>query len=490
MIGGGIGKDNRKVTIMISFKCAPRAIIAACIGLAAGLSAPPEARSQLAPGTIADQQSLFIDGQTFKIVPGQAKPDAAASINNLGGRDVGPGVILYRSGERLYILGAPLTLDRGQPGAPGGLVLDPDREQVGRIRIEYAAPKNPEHLKLYERLRENHVLEMMQEILSPIRLPNPGLLIKTMGCDGTINSWYNNDDPGDAGPTIHMCYELLENIIKITTENNIRPNVSRHDAVVGQFLFWTLHETGHAAFDIFQVPLFGREEDAADQFAAYIMLHFGKDQARRWIEGAAYTSDEFMADVPWGKNYASVHGLPQQRFYNLICLAYGADPVIFADVTTNMTNMMAQKGMLPTTAQPKAQQGALPTPQKGALPTAQEGALPTAQEGALPKAQQGALPTAPEGVLPKAQEGVLPKAQQAVLPKRRADNCEYEFHTFDYAFKTYIRPHIDVEMAHKVLDTAWFPEPCAAEFGPVRPKPLQPRPLHPPPLQNLQIEGL
>jgi hypothetical protein len=140
------------------------------------------------------------------------------------------------------------------------------------------------------------------------------------------------------------------------------------------------------------------------------MLHFGKDQARRWIEGAAYTSDEFMADVPWGKNYASVHGLPQQRFYNLICLAYGADPVTFADVTTNMTNMMAQKGVLPTTA------------------------------------------------------------QQEVLPKRRADNCEYEFHTFDYAFKTYIRPHIDVALAHKVLDTAWFPEPMRRR---VRPSPTQ-----------------
>jgi hypothetical protein len=50
-------------------------------------------------------------------------------------------------------------------------------------------------------------------------------------------------------------------------------------------------------------------------------------------------------------------------------------------------------------------------------------------------------------------------AQQGVLPKRRAENCEYEFQTFDYAFKTDIRPHIDLEMAHKVFDTAWFPEP-------------------------------
>ncbi len=187
----------------------------------------------------------------------------------------------------------------------------------------------------------------------------------------------------------------------------VRPNVPRHDAIVGQFLFWTLHETGHAVFDAFQVPLFGREEDAADQFAAFLMLAIGGEQSRHWIEGAAYTSDEFMADVPWGKNYASTHGLPQQRFYNLLCLAYGADPKTFADVTENMATMMEQKG-------------------------------------------------------------VMPKAQQGVLPKQRAENCAYEFESFRHAWETQIRPHVDLEVRKKVMDTAWFPEPMKSR---VRPSP-------------------
>jgi hypothetical protein len=32
------------------------------------------------------------------------------------------------------------------------------------------------------------------------------------------------------------------------------------------------------------------------------------------------------------KDFSDVHGSPQQRLFNLICLAYGADPVLFADV--------------------------------------------------------------------------------------------------------------------------------------------------------------
>jgi hypothetical protein len=370
---------------MTSFKCASRTIIVTWIGLAAALSAPLEARSQPGPGPIADQESVFIDTETFNIVRGQPKPDAPAK---------GPGLIIRRSGDRLYLQG---VLERGRPGSPGA---DPEREQLGRIRIQYEPPKNPQHLKLFMRLTQNKALETVQEILAPLRLPNPGLLIKTMGCDGLINSWYSRHDTGDQGPTIHMCYELLQNIINITTTEDVRPNVSMHDAIVGQFLFWTLHETGHALFDIYQLPLFGREEDSADLFAAYIMLHFGKDQARRWVEGAAYTSDEFMADVPWGKDYSSVHGLPLQRFYNLICLAYGADPVTFADVTGDMANMMTMHG---------------------------------------------------------------------VLPKRRADDCSYEFQSLDRAFKSQLRPHIDLEMAQRVFDTAWFPESLD------RPDPPSPR---------------
>jgi hypothetical protein len=121
-------------------------LLAAVIGLA--LAPLQAAWAQVAPGTIADGESIFIDGQTFKIAPGQAKPNAAATIRDLGGRDLGPGVIIYRLGDRLYSLGTPLALERGRPGTPGSLVVDADREQLGRIRIEYDAPKNLEHQKL------------------------------------------------------------------------------------------------------------------------------------------------------------------------------------------------------------------------------------------------------------------------------------------------------------------------------------------------------
>jgi hypothetical protein len=47
-------------------------------------------------------------------------------------------------------------------------------------------------------------------------------------------------------------------------------------------------------FHLLEIPIFGREEDAADQFAAYILLQFGKERAPRLIKGAAYGVRELM----------------------------------------------------------------------------------------------------------------------------------------------------------------------------------------------------
>jgi hypothetical protein len=90
---------------------------------------------------------------------------------------------------------------------------------------------------------------------------------------------------------------------------------------------------GHAVFDYLSVPILGREEDAADQFAAYIMLQFAKDDARRLMIGTAYAYQVDASKPVTKKNpFADEHGLPAQRFYNVLCIAYGADSKLFADL--------------------------------------------------------------------------------------------------------------------------------------------------------------
>jgi hypothetical protein len=205
--------------------------------------------------------------------------------------------------------------------------------QTNRIKIEYVSPKNPAFQSIYDQIKERHALEKLQEIFSPVRLP-VDLTIKTTEC-GMSNAWYQR-------PTLTICYEYLADILKNLPNEDAPSGITPTDAILGQFYYVVFHEMGHAMFDALNVPLFGRPEDAADQFAAYMMLRLGKQDARRVIGGAAYS---YKGDMQGTKitapitAFADVHGAPAQRFYNLLCIAYGADPQTFGD--------LIDKGYLP-----------------------------------------------------------------------------------------------------------------------------------------------
>jgi hypothetical protein len=209
-----------------------------------------------------------------------------------------------------------------------------DEPRARRISIEYVAPTNPAHAAIYERLKERRALEMLQEIFDPVKLPLD-VSIKAQGCNGVSNAWYSR-------PQLTICYEYIDDIRKTippeTTEDGITPD----DAMMAQFFYVTAHEMGHAVFDLLDVPIFGHTEDAADNFAAYMMLLLGKDKAWRLIGGAAYTYKDYMEHktitVPV-TDFADIHGAPMQRFYNLLCLGYGAAPDQFAGYV--------EKGYLP-----------------------------------------------------------------------------------------------------------------------------------------------
>jgi hypothetical protein len=269
-------------------------------------------------------------------------------------------------------------------------VSSPEIDHPNWVSIIYEPPENPAFHDLYDLLRERHALESIREILSPFR-SQEALTIKTAECKA-INASYGREA---FKPTVTICYELLKHILGSLPNEDNPDGLTPADAAVGQFFFVTLHEVGHAIFDILDVPMFGHQEDAADNFATYIMLQFGEGQAHRLIGGAAWSWRAYLGDykknpvVPTRLSaFAGDHGLPQERFYNLICLAVGADHVGFADLAN-------------------------------------------------------------------------------YLPASRAPHCSYEYQTLVHAFEKEITPHLDHEMATRVLDTNWLQ---ALESNPVPPK--------------------
>jgi hypothetical protein len=203
-----------------------------------------------------------------------------------------------------------------------------------RIQVAYVMPSNSAHQPIYGLLKERRVLERFKEYLAPLRLPRP-LLLKVDGCDGEANAWYEESEHA-----VTVCYEYIDRVMRNAPKETTPAGVTPQDAVVGPTVEVFLHEVSHALFDLLKVPILGREEDAADQLAAYNMLQLGKEEARSAIAGVAYMyGREAQGQKLKLETFSDVHGVSAQRFYNLLCLAYGADPMLFADVV--------QKGYLP-----------------------------------------------------------------------------------------------------------------------------------------------
>jgi hypothetical protein len=226
----------------------------------------------------------------------------------------------------VVILLAAVPLTRATPES--GADVRPNR-----IRFDYVPPANRQHHDIYRLVQARGALEKVQKIFSPVKL-SMDLTVRTMDCGG-VNAWYQR-------PTVTICYEYLEDIRKLAQAVTASDGVTYDDAVVGQFFYVVAHEMGHALFDQLDVPLFGRPEDAADGFATWMMLTLGKKDAYRLIMGAAYAYRDYISGaritVPLTA-FADDHSAPPQRYYNLLCLAYGADAVTFAS--------FVDRGLLP-----------------------------------------------------------------------------------------------------------------------------------------------
>lgn len=120
-----------------------------------------------------------------------------------------------------------------------------------------------------------------------------------------------------ADSTITFCYSFLASLERSrATDDELR--------VSGMF-FWTLmHEMAHALIADLRLPIVASHEDAADSFATLWLVGSGENGNRILASAARYfhQSRRRRHDA---NDYADEHSLDPQRFYNMLCIARGAN---------------------------------------------------------------------------------------------------------------------------------------------------------------------
>ncbi|MGJ8528742.1 DUF4344 domain-containing metallopeptidase [Maritalea sp.] len=95
------------------------------------------------------------------------------------------------------------------------------------------------------------------------------------------------------------------------------------------------HEIGHLLVAHFQLPILGKEEDAADNIATIMMLNAQDDEKDAALIDSAnsffYSNNEAAPEIE-DEAFYDVHSLDLQRAFQVICLMVGSDPDLFGDV--------------------------------------------------------------------------------------------------------------------------------------------------------------
>lgn len=215
-----------------------------------------------------------------------------------------------------------------------------DQEQVpeappdgGSMVVTYQDATSPEAIRGKELLEGDRALDdMADDINQTLNLPYDIPLLGAQ-CDQANAFWSPSEK------TITICYEDTSNSERIFAEaNDPDPVAGAINAEWATFY----HEVGHMAITVYDLPVTGREEDVADQLAAYILLTPAEDgrvdpesvQAVKDFARVFAASGAQNTEIDQGE-MADVHSLDLQRVFNLECWIYGSDPAANGDLVTS-----------------------------------------------------------------------------------------------------------------------------------------------------------
>jgi hypothetical protein len=201
----------------------------------------------------------------------------------------------------------------------------------GRAYGEYELyPKTPRATQLIRSIKQTGFAENLAGFVSnSFRLKRDlAIRFETCGNPGAFFTPSRN--------TISLCLELFELINTMAqTDGHYAARLSpveRQKVVTGTIIGILYHELAHALIAINQIPVTGREEDVADQFAFYYGFNYFETRGQpvtvptMWFfNGLARMSGVAGADqAALRRLLADEHSLSEQRVYNFACWAYGS----------------------------------------------------------------------------------------------------------------------------------------------------------------------
>jgi Putative metallopeptidase len=217
----------------------------------------------------------------------------------------------------------------GSSGGAETTVDSSSSEGTGAIKAVWQKPRGEENKVGYELLKASETRYLAKSLASAFELPNTLTIKGVNGFGG--GPFYNPEDN-----SITLPYEFTTVVLGVIAQAD--PEESQYEwgeAVGAVDSFILAHEFAHALIHNFELPVLGREEDAADGVATALLLLasegsvYAADAAEFWLSFSGRQNPPRLAE------YADNHSFDRQRADNILCWIGGAEEELLVAFVEN-----------------------------------------------------------------------------------------------------------------------------------------------------------
>ncbi len=222
-------------------------------------------------------------------------------------------------------------------GSGGGQVADRGDFRLGTFATNYVIEPTGEPAIDMNGMRQLFS-DLANDLNAMLKL-NKDITISSRDC-GTVNAFYS-----PTNSEIVMCTEMYIALLSYYMRQVPDSGTAQAYALLG-FLFIFGHELGHALIDNYQLPVLGKQEDAADAMSVVLWMETASSADEKAAAvGLVLLGAQFMLDLTKDSPYYGEHTPGPGRMANLVCWAGGAYPAALSNsYYANIYNTMIQSG--------------------------------------------------------------------------------------------------------------------------------------------------
>jgi len=198
------------------------------------------------------------------------------------------------------------------------------------VQVKYRPAKNAIEKYIKQELKSTATVELWQKLINnEFILPTP-LTIVLGSDDGPLF----DSETGKIDIPYFYISEIKDRFRAI--QYNKKTGLSELDATMDTLLHTLFHEFAHVLFFMYDLPVTGREEDAADGLATLLLIELFEN-GQEIVLSAADQFDLMDQEIKNldEQDFWDEHSLDAQRYYTALCHVYGSSPDQYEDLLQN-----------------------------------------------------------------------------------------------------------------------------------------------------------